>query len=118
MISIKDKKDTRHTPNSYTRHDRHRSVTIPTFSHISALTVRLGRVLAITNDDVASFLGLVVKVVVDDALRATRVAVLCVERRARVVGNHAVATAERVLDRSPDVVAGCRLNIPDVTRVA
>jgi hypothetical protein len=34
------------------------------------------------------------------------------------VRHHAVASPERVLDRSPDVVGGCRLDVPDVTRVA
>lgn len=84
----------------------------------SALTVRLGRVLAIADDDVGGVLRLVVEVVLDNALGAARVAVLRIERRARVVRHHAVASPERVLDRSPDVVGGCRLDVPDVTRVA
>ena len=82
------------------------------------MTVRPSLVLANADDDVTGFLRLVSEVVLDDVPRSTGITCLSVERRTRVVRNHAVATAERVLDRSPDMVAGCRLDVPDVTRVA
>jgi hypothetical protein len=84
----------------------------------SALTVRLGLVLANVDDDVTGFLRFVGEVVLDNTPRSTSVTFLSIERCTRVVGNHAIATTEGVLDRSPDVVAGCRLDVPDVTRVA
>lgn len=61
---------------------------------------------------------LVVEVVLEDALDTISVASLCVQGRARVVRNHAVTAAERVLHRTPDVVFGCGLDVPDVTSVA
>ena len=74
--------------------------------------------LTLANDDVGGVLRLVVEEVVEDLLRALRVADLRVERRARVVGCHAVAAAERVRHRSPRVALGRRLDVPDVAGVA
>lgn len=61
---------------------------------------------------------LVVEVILEDLLRAIRVALLGIKSGTRVVGNHAVSTTERVLHVAPWVVLGRRLLVPDVTSIA
>jgi len=84
----------------------------------SALAVSLGLVLPNADNDVSGILGLARQVVLEDLLCAVRVAGLGVERGTRVVRHHSVSTAERVLDRTPDVVLGRGLHVPDVAGVA
>lgn len=93
------------------------SITDPCAHRCSPLAVCLGLILAETDDDVARCLRLAIEIVVDDGLRPVGVALLGIERRARVMRDHAVSTAERVLDRSQDVVARRRLDVPDIARV-
>lgn len=61
---------------------------------------------------------LVVEVILEDLLRAVRVALLGIESGTGVVGNHAVSTTKRVLHIAPWVVLGRGLLVPDVTSVA
>ena len=60
--------------------------------------------VAARDDDVRDVLLLVLEEVGKNGLRARRIAVLRVERRARVVRHHAVTRTQRVLHRAPDVV--------------
>lgn len=83
----------------------------------SALTVSLGFVLANANDDISWLLGLVGEVVLEDGLGASSVAGLSIESGTGVVGNHAVTATERILHCPPDVVFGCGLDVPDITRI-
>lgn len=78
----------------------------------------LGLVTLLSHNDVSRLLVLSSKIVVDDALGASSVSRLGVQGCARVMGHHAVAGAEGVLHRAPDVVFGCGLHVPYVTGVA
>ena len=78
----------------------------------------LGHVARLANDDVRRVLRLVGEVPGDDVLDAVSVARLRVEGRARVMRDHAVAGAQRVLHRAPRVVLRGRLDIPDITSIA
>ena len=73
--------------------------------------------LTLADDDILGLLVLAREVVLEDGPRARRVPRLRVEGRARVVGHHAVAAAERVLHRAPRVVFGRGLHVPDVAGV-
>ena len=77
----------------------------------------LGLVSSLANDDVGRVLRFTGEVVLEDRLRTVGVASLGIECRATVVRYHTVTTANRVLHRAPDVVLGCGLHVPDVTRV-
>ena len=70
------------------------------------------------NDDVRRLLRLPLEVVLEDLPRALSIARLRVERRARVVRDHPVPAAERVLHVPPRVVLRRGLHVPDVARVA
>ena len=82
------------------------------------MAIGLGLVLADANDDVLGVLSLVGEVVFEDALGTVGVTGLGVEGGSGVVGNHTVSTSEGVLHGAPDVVLGCGLDVPDVTRVS
>lgn len=61
---------------------------------------------------------LVVEVILQDLLGTIGVAELRIEGGTGVMRDHAIATAERVLHRTPRVVLGRRLDIPYITRIA
>ena len=58
------------------------------------------------------------EVVLQDLLRALRIARLRVECRARVVRHHAVPTPKWILHIPPRVVLRCRLDVPHITCVS
>jgi len=86
------------------------------------LSVRLGSVGAILNNDVLRLLRLAVPDIRKDFLRAGRVAGLGIKRRARVVRSHGVTTRELrvplVRHVHPRVAFRGRLGVRDVTAVA
>ena len=71
-----------------------------------------------TNDDVLRLLRSVVQVVFENLLSAISVASLSIQSSSRVMGNHSVSTAKRVLHCAPDMVLGGWLDIPHVTCTA
>lgn len=70
------------------------------------------------NDDVRRLLRLVVEVILQDLLGTIGIAELRVEGGTGVMRDHPIATAERVLHRTPRVVLGRRLDIPYITRIS
>jgi len=75
-------------------------------------------VLAESNDEVGRVLGCSVQVVVDYLFDTVGISDLGVEGCSGVVRNHPVATARGVLHGPPGVIAGSRLDIPDIPRVS
>ena len=70
------------------------------------------------NDHVHRILGFVIQIVVKDLLDPSGVSDLCVESGAGVVRYHSVAPAQRVLHGPPWMIAGSRLDVPDIPRVS
>jgi hypothetical protein len=66
------------------------------------------------NDDVLGFLRTASDVVLKNALGTTSVTSLSVQGGARVVGNHSISTAKRVLHRTPDMIFWRRLYVPNI----
>ena len=70
------------------------------------------------DDDVSRLLRLALEVVLQDLLRAGRIARLRIQSGARVVRGHTVSAAKRVLHVAPGMVLGRGLDVPDVACVA
>jgi hypothetical protein len=62
-------------------------------------------------------LRLVLQIPVKNILRTLRIPNLRIERRARVMRDHPVSSAERVRHRAPRVITGRRLHIPHIARI-
>lgn len=75
-------------------------------------------VFADSNDDVDSILRCSIQVVVDYLLDTVGISDLGVEGGSGVVRNHSVATTKGVLHGPPGVIAGSRLDIPDISGVS
>lgn len=93
---------------------------------LNPLSVRLGRVIPILDDDIGGRLRLVVEPVIENLLRSSRIASLGIERRSciqsqrqranqgkerrtRVVSDHAVSVPVRSAHVAPAVILGCGL---------
>lgn len=81
------------------------------------LSIRLGRVLSVLDDQVGRFLLFAVEESLQDLLSSLGVSSLGIEGGTTVVRGHTVPSLQVVAHGSPRVVAGCRLRVPDVTSV-
>ena len=88
------------------------------FNSMRKKLTSLGSPLAITDDDISRILCLSLEVVLKDLLGASGITSLSVEGSSRIVRDHAVSSAERVLHGTPGMILGCRLDIPDIAGVA
>lgn len=74
-------------------------------------------VLTEPDDDVLRILSRVVEIVLKNALGTIRIPRLGIQSGTRIMRHHTITTTQWVLDGTPDMVLGCGLDVPNISRV-
>ena len=94
------------------------------FQYIHSARLEFGKLTSLgligtnADDDIARILGFLLQVILEDLSSTFGISVLRVQSRSRVMGNHAISSAERVLHCPPDVILWSGLDVPYIPSIS